>query len=266
MIDNASEDGSADHLRAAGLEVVERKRNDGFAAGVNEGFGATSQPYVIVLNADTEPAPGALDALVEHLERDPGLGVAAPRLRFPNGADQPNGYRKFPGPWTLFVELCAPLGHALALVPRFDRYRASPHAGPVAHASGAVLCIRRSAFDDAGPFDERYFLYLEETEWQQRVRERGWRIERVPWAEVVHHVRGGDDASDVPSPHFVRSARRYLIQRGHSPRSTEVALAAGILCSRVGLRVIAGLVPPRREVSRRRAAAYDELWSAMRTR
>ena len=181
VIDNASEDGSADHLRAAGLEVVERKRNDGFAAGVNEGFAATSQPYVIVLNADTEPAPGALDALVEHLERDPGLGVAAPRLRFPNGADQPNGYRKFPGPWTLFVELCAPLGHALALVPRFDRYRASPHAGPVAHASGAVLCIRRTAFDDAGPFDERYFLYLEETEWQQRVRERGWRIERVPW-------------------------------------------------------------------------------------
>ena len=265
VVDSASNDGSLARLRAAGVEVLARERNTGFAAAVNAGVRATSAAFVILLNADAEPRVGALDRLVAHLERHPQVGVAAPRLVFAGGHPQPNCYRRFPGLATLFLELCVPLGYALVHVPRLDPYRAPDGARRVAHAAGAALAIRRAAFDDAGPLDEDYFLYLEETEWQRRVYERGWAIECVPEAEVVHHVRGGADAADAPSAHFVRSAQRYLVARGHSPRTARAVLGAAILCSRAGLRIIAAAAPATRAVSLRKAAAYDDLWKVLRT-
>jgi N-acetylglucosaminyl-diphospho-decaprenol L-rhamnosyltransferase len=253
VIDSASGDGSAAELRAAGLQVQEQDRNAGFAAAVNAGFRATSAPIVIVLNADAEPDPGALDRLVEHLHRNPRVAVAVPSLRFPDGEPQPNGYRRFPGLAMMFVELCAPLGYAFAHAPRLDPYRAPAARRCIAHAMGAALAIRRAAYDDAGPFDERFFLYLEETEWQQRVRACGWRIERVAGAGVVHHMRAGAGA-DAPPVQFVVSARRYLVGEGHSPRTTALVLNSAILCSRLGLRALAALRPAKRDVLRRRAS------------
>jgi N-acetylglucosaminyl-diphospho-decaprenol L-rhamnosyltransferase len=263
IVDSASGDGSVAALRSAGLVVLERDHNAGFAAAVNSGIAATDSAVVILLNADAEPRPGALDRLVELLEAHPGTGVAAPRLAFPDGRPQPNGYRRFPGLGTLFAELCVPLGYALIHAPRLDRYRAPEAARHIAHASGAALAVRRAAFDDAGPLDEGYFLYLEETEWQRRVHERGWVIERVPEAEVVHHVRGGGHAADAPSPHFVRSAQRYLAGLGYARRTVRIVLGAAILGSRVGLRLI-GAVPAARANALRRAATYDELWKVLR--
>ena len=264
VIDSASGDGSVGELRDAGLQVQEQDRNAGFAAAVNAGFRATSAPIVVVLNADAEPDQGALDRLVEHLHRNPRAGVAVPSLRFPGGEPQPNGYRRFPGLATMFVELCAPLGYAFVHAPRLDPYRAPAGRRYVAHAMGAALAIRRAAYDDAGPFDERFFLYLEETEWQQRVRARGWTIERVPGAGVVHHMRAG--GAEVPPAQFVLSARRYLVARGHSPRATTAVLGSAILCSRLGLRALAMLRPAKRDALRRRARGYDHLSAALRRR
>ena len=142
MIDNASGDGSADVLRAAGLQVLEHDRNDGFAAAVNAGFAATSAPTVIVLNADAEPDAGALDRLVQHLDDDPCVGVAVPRLRFPSGAPQPNGYRRFPGLGRMFVELRAPLGYVFDHLPGLHPCRGSSSSSPGATVTGSCPARR----------------------------------------------------------------------------------------------------------------------------
>jgi GT2 family glycosyltransferase len=256
VVDNASGDGSVDYLRERHPEatIVARDGNDGFAAGVNAGFAATRADTVVLLNPDTEPRPDALARLAGHLDANPGCGVAAPRLLYGDGTPQPSAYKRPPNLAILTMELCLPVGW-LAEKLRLDPYRVAPSAwrtgARVAHAIGAALAIRRSAYEAAGPLDEGFFLYLEETEWQERVRRAGYTIELVPEAEVVHLVRGGGDESLAPSPHFLTSMRRYLALRGHRPRTVGAAIDGALLLARLAARA-------DRRVPR--AAAYDELW------
>ena len=270
VVDNASGDGSVEAIaqRHPGARVVRRGVNDGFAAGVNAGFAATSSPFVLLLNPDTEPHAGAVERLAAHLRARPRAGVAAPLLVEPDGSPQPSAYRRYPNAAIVFLELCAPLGYAMAHIPALDPYRLPPASyrtgTPVAHATGAALLIRRAAYEEAGRFDEGFFLYLEETEWQGRVRSHGWTVELVPRARVTHLVRGGGEAALAPSPHYVTSAERYLALRGSSRPARLLAIRGGLLAARLGLRALA-LVPGRRELNLRRASAYDRLWRDGRT-
>jgi len=266
IVDNASDDGSVARLRQRhpSARIVERPSNDGFAAGVNTGFAATSAPIVLVLNPDTEPQDGALLALVARLQRDPQVGVAAPRLVHEDGSLQQSAFRRFPGLGLLFVDLCLPIGWIAMRFPRLDPYRIPPTSlrdgDRVAHVIGAALAIRRTAFEAAGPLDEGFFLYLEETEWQRRVRDAGYEIAVVPSAQVTHLVRGGGDDALVPSAHFITSMRRYLELRGTPRRLTSAAIAVALLLSRVAARAEILMLPADRRTGGRRASAYDQLW------
>ena len=271
VVDNASGDGSAARLRRRhpGIRVVERAANDGFAAGVNAGFAATSAPFVAVLNPDTLVAPGALTRLVAHLEASPRAGVAAPQLLYPDATPQASAYRRFPGLGMVFLDLCLPVGFLAQRFPRLDPYRVPPASlrdgSRVAHVTGAALLIRRAAYDDAGPLDEGFFLYLEETEWQQRVRAAGWTVEMVPTARVVHLVRGGGAEALAPSPHYLSSVRRYLRLRGRSRAIIEAMITVSLLLSRLAARA-ERLLPARRRTGGGRAAAYDALWRGRKAR
>ena len=62
VVDNASDDGSADRIRQAvsRARVLEQESNGGFAAGVNAGVAATTAELVLLLNPDTTVEPGAI--------------------------------------------------------------------------------------------------------------------------------------------------------------------------------------------------------------
>jgi GT2 family glycosyltransferase len=264
IVDNGSRDGSAARLRSALQQttVVEMPTNGGFAAGVNAGFAHTSAPLVIVLNPDTEVRPGALEALVVHLRAHPHTGVAAPLVEDADGRLAPNGYRRFPGLLTVGLDLCIPAGYALVYAPALHPYAMSPaalRAGRTpAWVSGAAMAIRRSAYDQAGPLDEGFFLYFEETEWQQRIARHGWAIELVPAARASHLMRGGGEDSLVHSPYWVRSALRYLRGRGVPTAATRSVLSLSLAVSWATLWLIARL-PSKRPHATAQARAYREL-------
>ena len=265
VVDNASRDGSVERLRAAlgaDVEVVEMDANRGFAAGVNAGFRRTRAALVIVLNPDTEVRQGALRALLEQLRAHPRAGVVAPLLQDAEGRLAVNGYRRFPGLFTLALDLCIPLGYAFVHAPALHPYAMSPAAlragRPPAWASGAALAIRRDAYAQAGPFDEGFFLYFEETEWQLRVARRGWAIELAPEARVCHLLRGGGEQSLVHSPHFVASALRYLRLRGVPVAISRAVLSISLALSWTGLSLIACL-PAKRAKATGQARAYRAL-------
>jgi N-acetylglucosaminyl-diphospho-decaprenol L-rhamnosyltransferase len=273
VIDNASGDGSVERLRAGTTaRVIAMPDNRGFAAGVNAGFAHTSAAIVIVLNPDTEVRPGALQELVAHLRAQPRVGVAAPLLEDGEGRLAPNGYRRFPGLFTLAIDLCIPFGYALALLhaPALHPYVMSPAALRSGQRSawvcGAALAIRRAAYEQAGPLDEGFFLYFEETEWQQRVARTGWGIEIVPQARVSHLVRGGGDEAILHSPHFVVSALRYLSMQGVPLIVSRAVLSISLALSSAATGLIA-LLPAKRARASMQARAYRELlWVALRAR
>jgi GT2 family glycosyltransferase len=264
IIDNDSRDGSAERLRASlpRAKVVAMDENRGFAAGVNACFRNTRAELVLVLNPDTEVKPGAVVALLEHLRSHPGTGLVAPLLEDAGGRLASNGYRRFPGLGMLTLDLCLPLCYALAYAPSLHPYALAPEAlrkgVRPAHVCGAAMAIRRAAYTEAGPLDEGFFLYLEETEWQRRMALRGWAIEVLPPARVRHLVRGGGDGALAPSPHFVAGAVRYLSLRGIPPLLSRAALALALASSWATVSLIACL-PAKRARAARQAHAYRAL-------
>jgi len=268
IVDNGSGDGSAERLRASlpSATVLAEPENRGFAAGVNAGMRACETEFAIVLNPDTEALPGSLELLLDRLRGRPCTGVAAPLLVDRDGGVQVSTYRRFPGLFTLFVELCIPIGYALVHVPRLHPYAMSPAAiargERPAHVCGAALAIRRSAYRQAGPLDEGFFLYLEETEWQRRVARAGWDIELVKDARVLHLVRAGGEAALAPSPHFVTSAVTYLTLKGISRGLVKAVLLVALGLSWATLSLIA-LLPAKRSHARLQARAYRALFAEL---
>jgi GT2 family glycosyltransferase len=98
----------------------------------------------------------------------------------------------------------------------------------VAHVKGAAMLIRRAALEAVGPFDEAYFLYLEETEWQRRASRGGWEIRYEP-AAVVEHIEHASDDIQVVSRHYLVSAQRYF----RPAWAARLVMSAGALVSLV---------------------------------
>jgi N-acetylglucosaminyl-diphospho-decaprenol L-rhamnosyltransferase len=191
VADNGSTDGSREALRAADPDAVfiPTGGNLGFGAAANRGAAATSGGVVAIMNSDVVVEPGTAKALVEALDRDPGLAVVGPRIENRDGTLYPSA-RTFPS-------LGEAVGHAflhyLSPVNRFSRrYKMLDwdHAaeGPVDWVSGTCLAVRRNAFAALGGFDEGYFMYVEDVDLCWRCRQRGWGVAYSPGARVVHAI------------------------------------------------------------------------------
>ena len=142
--------------------------------------------------------PGALRALVAAGERDPGAGAVAPRLVLPDGSTQHSVYRFPTVPFTAafnagLYRVSPRARDAMLLEGMWDPDRARV----VDWAIGALLLVRRAAWDAAGGFDEGQWMYAEDLD-------LGWRLARAGW-----HTRYEPSARVAP-----RGARRRRRRRG----------------------------------------------------
>ena len=190
VVDNASRDGSAQMVRERHprAHLVASGANLGFGAAVNlVAERAPRTPWLLIANADTELEPGALEALLAAGEADPGAGVLAPRLVLPDGRTQ-HSLHPFP---TLAFTLAFNLGlgarsrrwgDRMCLEGSWDPER--PRRAP--WAIGALLLVRREAWEAAGGFDPAQWLYAEDLDLGWRVAQAGWATRYVPEARVRH--------------------------------------------------------------------------------
>ena len=230
VVDNDSRDDSIAALVAAhpGVRVVRAPGNVGYARAANLGTAATKAPIVAVLNPDTVVEPGTAGALVSRLQRESRLAACGPRLRNLDGSDYPSA-RTLPS-------IPVAIGHGLLGLwwprnPFTIRYRqldADP-ALPrlVDWVSGAAIWLRRGALDDVGGWDERYFMYLEDTDLCWRLRSAGWEVAYEP-AGIVVHVQGAS-ASRRPYRMLLehhRSAWRFARARFTGARAVLLPFAA----------------------------------------
>lgn len=190
LVDSGSTDGTADAVRAAFPDVaVVELDNVGYAQAANAGVARTTAPVVVVANADTRFAAGAVTALAAVFAADREVGAAGPLVRYPDGRLQAS-CRRFPTPGQA-------AGHALLGLwfPRNRWTRAyrmlddDPSAPrDVDWLSGCAIALRREAFDDVGGFDPGYFMFVEDVDLGYRLRRADWRVRYCPDAEVVHTV------------------------------------------------------------------------------
>ncbi len=254
VVDNHSSDGIGEILRreVPSARVVESPVNAGYGAACNLGARATSEHYLLFLNSDARVGTGAVAALVHALESDSRAAVTGPRLSGPDGRLQPS-IGRFPTPWRVFCESSglAALAGGRGYVRGHTKTREDhSRAKSVETLMGAALLVRRSAFDDAGGFDEGFFLYAEETDLLARLAELGWRTLYVPSASVVHE--GGASGGDRLFGLLHASLSRYVTK--HHGRAAG-ALSGVVLRAGAAGRYAAALLTPG-EVGRRRRLRY----------
>ncbi|WP_210208140.1 glycosyltransferase family 2 protein [Rhodoplanes roseus] len=194
VVDNGSTDDSLAGLPRSGpgsrLDVIRNAVNLGFATACNVGLGHASADFVLLLNPDCRPMPGAIERLIAVLIEHPDAGMSGPLLLNPDGSEQAGGRRAVPTPWRSLVRTLG-LARFSRVVPAFTDYglhREPLPAQPIAveAISGACMMVRRDALRRVGLMDERYFLHCEDLDWCMRFRRGGFPILFTPEARVVH--------------------------------------------------------------------------------
>ncbi len=189
-VDNNSHDGCCQWLGTTYPKVrcIALQQNRGFAAGNNAGMREAGGEYVLILNPDITILPGQLEALVAFMDEHPKVGLAGPRLVNPDGSLQYSTY-KFPSLWLPIFRRTI-LGGLPGVKSRLRQYQMMDWdhlvSRPVDWMLGACLIARRAAVNEVGLMDERYFLYVEDTDWCRRFWDKGWQVWYVAGVELVH--------------------------------------------------------------------------------
>lgn len=214
VVDNDSTDDTAAVVATfPGVEFVPAGGNTGYAAAVNLGTArAGASPAVLVLNPDAVVAPGCVGALLAAL-REPGVVAVVPSLTDATGAVSHSLRRE---PRLVATAVDAAVGHYLPHRPRWSSETVrDPLAYSISHdiewATGAAVMIDADVARAAGPWDENFFLYSEETDYFRRLRRLG-RIRFVPEA-VVTHLGAGSGTSqplqDLLTVNKIRYAEKH---------------------------------------------------------
>jgi N-acetylglucosaminyl-diphospho-decaprenol L-rhamnosyltransferase len=227
VVDNNSTDGAPDTVADLPVDVLRRPDNRGFAHGCNIGWKHGSSPYVLLLNPDATIDRDSLSRLLEVLEREPAVGMSAPRILDADGSLE-FSQRRFP-------RVASTFSNALFVHRLFPRAtwtdelirdaEAYEKPGSPDWVSGACMLLPRPVIEQIAGLDEGFFLYGEDVDLCRRVRAAGYDIRYVPDAAITH-IGGASAPRGNLLPVLADSRIRY--SRLHDSR-LETAL------SRIGI-------------------------------
>lgn len=193
VVDNASRDGSCEHLSARWpkVQIIRSKQNVGFGRANNMALPYLQTPFLLLLNTDAFVRPDAIRRVVAFMEGHPKCGVLGVRLVGRDGALQP-GCRRFPTPWNTFL---ARAGLERWLPGTLIDERGWPHDSErdCDWVPGCFYVIRREVLQQVGLFDPRYFMYYEEVDHCAMTKAAGWDVVFSPCTEVIH--LGGESSA-----------------------------------------------------------------------
>lgn len=212
--------------------------NPGFGAGQNRGVAQTRSRFVLLCNPDAEIDVTAIDAGTDFLDQHAQVaavqGVIVNRA---TGAPERSQGRALGPVHLVGRSLGARSLLAVPAVRRLARRSATlrDHADRV--PAGAVdveaiaataLLVRRSAFDDVGGFDRRYFLYGEDLDLCHRLRQAGWTLVALPEPWAVHIGGGSAESSWAREMEWWRGTMTFA-SRWWTPISWGIAVVAAFV-------------------------------------
>ncbi len=210
VVDNGSTDDSVDRVRTRHprAEVVEMSGNRGFGAGVNAGIARGDGEIIVLLNSDARADPNLLSELVKPFNTHERIAAVTAKIildgTFEHSPSRDSGFVTHDGlAWQRAPRGMTLLNSTGNQITRsgngLDRdwlkpvsCRESPRE--VFGFSGGGAALRRSALDDVGLFDERLFMYYEDTDLSWRMRLAGWHVHYAPAGVVFHRHAASSDA------------------------------------------------------------------------
>lgn len=213
------------------VKTMDTGGNLGFGRGNNLAMKEAKGDYILLANPDLTVFPGELEKWIEWMDQHPDVGISGPRTLNPDGTDQESCYRFYTIMMPLYRRtVLGKLPWAKREVDRFamkgmDRTKEQD----VDWVQGSAMCIRRSLLEKIGGFDERYFMYLEDSDLCRQAWENGMRVTYTPVAKVVHyHQRQSrlkkpwDIFTNKTIRYHVRSAYKYFQKYQGKPNPREL--------------------------------------------
>lgn len=225
VVDNDSDDSIGEILAWQYSDVIfiQNAANTGMGAGNNVGLRRARGQYVVVMNPDTQAFKDTFLVLHDFMEKNPTVGIVGPRQYNPDKSVQDSCYR--------WHSLLTPIYRRTFigdfefakrdierfLMKDFDKKKARD----VDWLLGSCFFIRAKALQDIGLFDERFFLYFEDTDLCRRFWNKKWRVVYCPSASIIHNH--GRESARQPwykffktntGRHHLVSWWRYLLKWG----------------------------------------------------
>ena len=244
VVDNASRDGSRERAERdfPQFTVIHSGANLGFGRANNLVRARVLSDLVLFLNPDTVLLPEALTRMITHARAHPDIGALGCKMRSPDGQVHELGLQNFPSPWSEFAS-------QLFITTRTRRWiRGQPlhpdpeQSGYVQKLYGGCLLCRKVALDQAGWFDERYFMYAEDVDLCREIQARGWRLYYLSNAEIIHVAGGASGKAPsgfsilMKSESIAKFMRKY-----HGATGALMYRLATLLGSAARLIALAGL-------------------------
>ncbi|MBI4092712.1 MAG: glycosyltransferase family 2 protein [Candidatus Kerfeldbacteria bacterium] len=199
VVDNGSNDGSAEMMRESfpHIRLLAFPKNRGLSVAVNAAVRATTGKYILYINNDIAVFEGVIEQLVQYIERHPAVGILAPKLLNPDRSIQISCYR-FHRPIVPVLRR-SPLGKlpwAQRILRRFLMLDWDHNAiQTVDWVLGAAMLIRRSAYEQVGGMDERFFAYFEDVDLCRQMWVHKWQVVYYAPAHLIHYHQRTSAAS-----------------------------------------------------------------------
>ncbi|WP_456826048.1 glycosyltransferase family 2 protein [Cellulomonas sp. P5_E12] len=255
VVDNASTDGTADIIARdfPDVRLLRNERNLGFAGGNDVALATVRSRYVILLNNDATADLHFVRELVEGMDAaDPDVAAMAATVlleaRFRPARPEDGDVLEGPdGRWVTDPAGTVRLVNSTGNEVRSDGFgvdrgwladaRSHSPARAVFGISGAAAILRMSALERTGTFDERFFMYYEDTDLSWRLRLAGYRIEHRATAVVSHlHAASSREGSDFFRFHDQRNRLAMLTKVASAGMATRCVLRFVVTTASIGLR------------------------------
>jgi GT2 family glycosyltransferase len=250
LVDNASRDGTVEMVKEEfpEVELIASDENLGFSKANNLAILRGRAPYVLALNPDTLMTEGALDHMLELMERRPEIGISGCRLELPDGTFDHAARRSFPTPLGALAHFTG-VGRLRKAPARLTQYRApGVESGPVDSVNGAFMLMRRDALVKVGLFDEGYWMYMEDLDLCYRFAQAGWITWYEPAVKVIHVKAGTSGKNRKPRVNYAFHYGMFRFYRQHYAKNDNVFLRGAVYS---GIAAKLGISLARSAVRRR---------------
>lgn len=229
VVDSQTESATQDLIEEKFPQVkfIPFSKNVGYVKIVNTGIKASRGEYILFLNADIIIFKDAISQLLEFIKSRPQVGIVGPQLLTFNHQIQSSCFR-FPTIGAILARrtFLGKLNWGKKKISRFLMTGEDlSFIKTVDWVQGSAMLVRKEAIEKVGLWDERFFMYLEDTDWCRRFWQNGYQVVYLPFAQVFHYYGraskkwgGFLDAffNKYTRIHLISAAKYFLKYRGQS--------------------------------------------------
>ncbi|WP_259069812.1 glycosyltransferase family 2 protein [Mucilaginibacter sp. X4EP1] len=213
--DNASTDGSVEFIRQEypSVSIIQNDANYGFTGGYNKVLEHVDADYYILLNSDVEVAPGWIAPVINLMESDPLIAVAAPKIK---AFDQKDHFEHAGAAGGFIDYLGYPFCRGRMFYEIEEDKGQYQQSGEVFWATGAAMFIKKHCWHEAGGFDDRFFAHMEEIDLCWRLKNIGYKVMYCAESEV-YHLGGGTLNTENPFKTYLNFRNNLLLLQNNLP-------------------------------------------------